>query len=56
MKRLGEGGIYATFVADVEEGQMYKYMLVLADGRRLYKADPVCKLCGDAAGHCFPRV
>ncbi len=40
MKRLGEGGIYATFVADVEEGQMYKYMLVLADGRRLYKADP----------------
>lgn len=40
MKRLGEGGIYATFIEDVKEGQMYKYMLVLPDGRRLYKADP----------------
>ena len=40
LKRLGEGGIYAAFVENVEEGQMYKYMLVLADGRRLYKADP----------------
>lgn len=40
MKRLGEGGIYATFIKDVKEGQMYKYMLVLPDGRRLYKADP----------------
>ncbi|MDE7029137.1 MAG: 1,4-alpha-glucan branching protein GlgB [Lachnospiraceae bacterium] len=40
MKRLGEGGIFATFVKDVKEGQMYKYMLVLADGTRLYKADP----------------
>ncbi|GFI24004.1 1,4-alpha-glucan branching enzyme GlgB [Lachnospiraceae bacterium] len=40
MERLGEGGIYATFVEDVKEGQMYKYLLVLSDGRRLYKADP----------------
>lgn len=40
MERLGEGGIFATFVKDVKEGQMYKYMLVLPDGRRLYKADP----------------
>ena len=40
MKRLGEGGIFATFVGDVKEGQMYKYMLVLPDGRKLYKADP----------------
>ena len=40
LKRLVEGGIYAAFVENVEEGQMYKYMLVLADGRRLYKADP----------------
>ncbi|MDE7202099.1 MAG: 1,4-alpha-glucan branching protein GlgB [Lachnospiraceae bacterium] len=40
MQRLGEGGIFATFVKDVKEGQMYKYMLVLPDGRRLYKADP----------------
>ncbi len=40
MERLGEGGIFAAFVKDVKEGQMYKYMLVLPDGRRLYKADP----------------
>lgn len=40
MERLGEGGIFATFVEGVVEGQMYKYMLVLPDGRRLYKADP----------------
>ncbi len=40
MERLGEGGIYATFVEGVKEGQMYKYMLVLPNGARLYKADP----------------
>ncbi len=40
MERLGEGGIFATFVEGVAEGQMYKYALVLPDGRRLYKADP----------------
>ncbi len=40
MERLGEGGIYATFVEGVKEGQMYKYMLVLPNGSRLYKADP----------------
>ena len=40
MERLGEGGIYATFLTGVKEGQMYKYMLVLEDGTKLYKADP----------------
>lgn len=40
MERLGEGGIFAAFVKDVKEGQMYKYLLVLPDGRKLYKADP----------------
>jgi 1,4-alpha-glucan branching enzyme len=40
MERLGEGGIFATFIEGVEEGQMYKYLLVLPDGRKLYKADP----------------
>jgi 1,4-alpha-glucan branching enzyme len=40
MERLGEGGIFATFIEGVQEGQMYKYMLVLPDGRKLYKADP----------------
>lgn len=40
MERLGQGGIFATFIEDVKEGDMYKYMLVLPDGRKLYKADP----------------
>jgi 1,4-alpha-glucan branching enzyme len=40
MQRLGSGGIFATFIEGVQEGQMYKYMLVLPDGRKLYKADP----------------
>lgn len=40
MERLGEGGIFATFIEGVQEGQMYKYVLVLPDGRRLYKSDP----------------
>ena len=40
MKRLGQGGIFAAFIEDVKEGDMYKYMLVLPDGRKLYKADP----------------
>lgn len=40
MERIGEMGIFTTFLEDVQEGQMYKYMLVLPDGRKLYKADP----------------
>ena len=43
MERLGpetESNIFATFIEDAAEGQMYKYMLVLPDGSRLYKADP----------------
>ena len=40
MERIGEGGIYTTFIDGVQEGQMYKYLLELADGRKLYKADP----------------
>ena len=40
MERIGEGGIYTTFIEGVQEGQMYKYLIELADGRKLYKADP----------------
>lgn len=40
MKRIGQGGIFVTFIEDVKEGQMYKYMFVLPDGRKFYKADP----------------
>ena len=41
MERLGkDNSIFTTFIEDVQEGQMYKFMLVLPDGSRLYKADP----------------
>lgn len=40
MERIGNGGIYTTFIEGAKEGQLYKYMLVLSNGRRLYKADP----------------
>lgn len=41
MERLGEeSNIFATFIEGVQEGQMYKYMLVLPNGNKLYKADP----------------
>ena len=40
MERLGEGGIYAAFIENVKVGQMYKYVIVLPDGKKLYKADP----------------
>lgn len=41
MERLGEKStIFATFVEGVKEGQMYKYLLVLPNGNKIYKADP----------------
>jgi len=40
MKRLGEGGIYATFIPDVKEGDLYKFYITTASGEGIYKADP----------------
>lgn len=40
MKRLGPGGIYHLFIPGVGVGEMYKYLITAADGRKLYKADP----------------
>ena len=40
MRRLGPGGIYATFVEGIGEGEMYKYLITTPDGRKLYKSDP----------------
>ena len=34
MERIGEGGIYTTFIEGVQEGQMYKYLIELADGKK----------------------
>lgn len=33
-------GVYELFVPKVEDGSMYKYLIVTPDGRKLYKADP----------------
>lgn len=40
MERIGKIGIFTTFIEGVKEGQMYKYMIVLPNGNKLYKADP----------------
>ena len=40
MKKLGEEGIFQTFIPGVGLGEMYKYLITAADGRKLYKADP----------------
>ncbi len=40
MKRLGSGGIYQVFIPDVQQGNLYKYLIRTRGGRKLYKADP----------------
>lgn len=40
MEKLGEGGIWSVFIPGVSEGEMYKFLITAADGRKLYKADP----------------
>ncbi len=40
MNKLGDGGIYETFIPLVKQGMLYKYYIRTADGRGLYKADP----------------
>lgn len=40
MTRIGEGGIYTVFVPGIGVGELYKFLIITPDGRRLYKADP----------------
>lgn len=40
MQRLGEGGIYSCFVEGAVQNQMYKFLIISKEGRKLYKADP----------------
>ena len=40
MKRLEPLGIYEAFVEDAKEGDLYKYLILGADGEKHYKADP----------------
>ena len=40
LEKLGPGGIYKTFIPDVGLGELYKFLIITPDGRKLYKADP----------------
>lgn len=40
MESLGEGGIFGCFVQGAKEGDLYKFLLTIPDGTKLYKADP----------------
>ncbi len=40
MKKLGPGGIYATFIPGVGTGELYKFLIITPSGEKLYKADP----------------
>ncbi|MCR5055044.1 MAG: 1,4-alpha-glucan branching protein GlgB [Lachnospiraceae bacterium] len=33
-------GVFEAFIPEAKEGQLYKYLIYTADGRKLYKADP----------------
>lgn len=40
MSLVNDGGIYERFVPGAKVGQNYKFLIIAADGRALYKADP----------------
>ena len=40
MEKLGPVGIWGLFVPGAKTGDMYKFLITAADGRKLYKADP----------------
>ncbi len=40
MRRLDPDGIYVLFVPGIGPGELYKYLIFTADGRKIYKADP----------------
>jgi 1,4-alpha-glucan branching enzyme len=40
MTPLGTSGIWTLFIAGVQEGALYKYLIVTDGGERLFKADP----------------
>ena len=40
-----EVGVFECFLPQAKIGQMYKYVIHTADGRKLYKADPFAVTC-----------
>ena len=43
MTRITEGGIWEACVAEARNGQLYKFRIVTADGRWIYKSDPYAR-------------
>ena len=40
MEKVGEGGIWETFIPDISAGELYKFLIFTPEGRKIYKADP----------------
>ncbi len=40
MGEVGDGGVYAAFIKEAKVGDMYKYLIITPEGKKLYKADP----------------
>ncbi len=40
MRRLEPDGIYVLFIPGIGPGELYKYLILTPDGRKIYKADP----------------
>ena len=40
MEKQGPGGIWTLFVPGAGEDDLYKFLIISQDGRKLYKADP----------------
>lgn len=40
MKKLNEGGIWSTFIPELETGTIYKYEIKTSNGNRILKSDP----------------
>ena len=51
MERLEPLGIYQLFVPDVGADVLYKYYIVTADGRELYKSDPYANYAENRPGN-----
>jgi 1,4-alpha-glucan branching enzyme len=40
MEKVGEVGIWTTFIPGVREGELYKFLIYTPDGEKIFKADP----------------
>ncbi len=40
MEKLGPVGIWKLFIPGIKTGEVYKFLIVTPDGKKLYKADP----------------